>query len=64
MHESALIFVPAATFGQLIPKYDNAPWLLQLARDGETVTVDCLDSAVDLVSNALRTSRARLAIGY
>jgi hypothetical protein len=23
MHESALIFVPAATFGQLIPKCDN-----------------------------------------
>ena len=25
MHESALIFVPAATFGQLIPKCDTAP---------------------------------------
>jgi hypothetical protein len=24
MHESALIFVPAATFGQLIPKCDRA----------------------------------------
>jgi hypothetical protein len=30
MHESALIFVPAATFGQLIPKCDTAPQPLQL----------------------------------
>ena len=30
MHESALIFVPAATFGQLIPKCDTAPQPLEL----------------------------------
>jgi hypothetical protein len=32
MHESALIFVPAATFGQLIPKCDTAPQPLQLPK--------------------------------
>src|SRR5882757_1040223 len=32
MHESALIFVPAATFGQFIPKCDTAPQPLQLPK--------------------------------
>jgi hypothetical protein len=32
MHESALIFVAAATFGQLIPKCDTALQLLQLSK--------------------------------
>jgi hypothetical protein len=33
MHESALIFVPAATFGQLIPKCDTALQALQTAKE-------------------------------
>jgi len=32
MHESALIFVPAATFGQIIPKCDTARRPLQLLK--------------------------------
>jgi len=32
MHESALIFVPAATFGQIIPKCETAPQPLQLPK--------------------------------
>jgi hypothetical protein len=32
MHESAFIFVPAATFGQIIPKCDTAPQVLQLLK--------------------------------
>jgi hypothetical protein len=51
MHESALIFVPAGTFGQLIPKCDTAPQ--QLPKRVEIVRVNCLDSAVDLLSSAL-----------
>jgi hypothetical protein len=40
MHESALIFVPAATFGQLIPKCDTALKPLQLQREFEIVRVE------------------------
>jgi hypothetical protein len=32
MHESALIFVPAATFGQIISKCDTAPQPPQLTK--------------------------------
>jgi hypothetical protein len=32
MHESALILVPAATFGQLMPKCDTAPQPLKLSK--------------------------------
>jgi hypothetical protein len=39
MHESALIFVPAATFGQLIQKCDTALQPLQLPGEFEIVKV-------------------------
>jgi hypothetical protein len=44
MHESALIFVPAATFGQLIPKCDTALQALQLPK--RICNRESLDSAV------------------
>jgi hypothetical protein len=44
MHESALIFVPAATFGQLIPKCDTVLQPLQLPRARLAMFYDVLTS--------------------
>jgi hypothetical protein len=60
MHVSAAIFVPAATFGQLIPKCDTAPYALQLPKRSWKKVPPGSSTAYDSLSAASYACRQRL----